>query len=76
MVPDKELKISDGALAPWRKGKSPYFLQTIEALANHYGFDLALNGKKYQYLYSKYFYMVPERRKSYLGTMRAAEYIR
>ena len=39
VVPDQELKISDGALAPWRKGKSPYFIQTIEALANHYNFD-------------------------------------
>ncbi|QOL79825.1 excinuclease ABC subunit UvrA [Pseudooceanicola spongiae] len=39
MVPDAQLKIADGAIAPWRKGKSPYFLQTIEALAKHYGFD-------------------------------------
>ncbi|WP_292290958.1 excinuclease ABC subunit UvrA [Marivita sp.] len=39
VVPDTTLKISDGALAPWRKGKSPYFLQTIEALAKHYEFD-------------------------------------
>ena len=39
VVPDKALKIYDGALAPWRKGKSPYFLQTIEALARHYDFD-------------------------------------
>ena len=39
VVPDQELKISDGALAPWRKGKRPYFIQTIEALANHYNFD-------------------------------------
>ena len=39
VVPDETLKISDGALAPWRKGKSPYFLQTIEAIANHYEFD-------------------------------------
>ena len=38
VVPDQTLKVRDGALAPWRKGKSPYFLQTIEALANHYGF--------------------------------------
>ena len=38
VVPDQTLKIKDGALAPWRKGKSPYFLQTIEALANHFGF--------------------------------------
>ena len=39
VVPDVTLKIADGALAPWRKGKSPYFLQTIEAIARHYGFD-------------------------------------
>ncbi len=40
VVPDAALKIYDGALAPWRKGKSPYFLQTIEALARHYEFDV------------------------------------
>ena len=39
VVPDATLKISDGALAPWRKGKSPYFLQTIEAIAKHYKFN-------------------------------------
>jgi excinuclease ABC subunit A len=39
VVPDQTSKISDGALAPWRKGKSPYFLQTIEAIAKHYEFD-------------------------------------
>jgi excinuclease ABC subunit A len=39
VVPDQNIKVYDGALAPWRKGKSPYFLQTIEALARHYGFD-------------------------------------
>lgn len=39
VVPDHAMKVADGAIAPWRKGKSPYFLQTIEALASHYGFD-------------------------------------
>src|SRR6056297_3112914 len=39
VVPDADLRIADGALAPWRKGKSPYFLQTIEAIARHYEFD-------------------------------------
>ncbi|WP_171180281.1 excinuclease ABC subunit UvrA [Ruegeria sp. HKCCD8929] len=39
VVPDQTLKVYDGALAPWRKGKSPYFLQTIEAIARHYEFD-------------------------------------
>ena len=39
VVPDETLKISDGAIAPWRKGRSPYFLQTIEAIAKHYEFN-------------------------------------
>ena len=39
VVPDATLRVADGAIAPWRKGKSPYFLQTIESLARHYGFD-------------------------------------
>ncbi|NDV99301.1 excinuclease ABC subunit UvrA [Salipiger sp. PrR002] len=39
VVPDITLKVADGAIAPWRKGKSPYFLQTIESIAKHYGFD-------------------------------------
>ncbi|WP_050603492.1 excinuclease ABC subunit UvrA [Ruegeria sp. 6PALISEP08] len=39
VVPDQTLKLYDGALAPWRKGKSPYFLQTIESIARHFEFD-------------------------------------
>jgi len=39
VVPDTRLSLYAGALAPWAKGKSPYFRQTIEALARHYGFD-------------------------------------
>ena len=39
IVPDENVSLYDGALAPWAKGKSPYFRQTIEAIAKHYGFD-------------------------------------
>ncbi len=39
VVPDVTLKLKDGALAPWARGKSPYFMQTIDAMARHYGFD-------------------------------------
>ncbi|MCP4821938.1 MAG: excinuclease ABC subunit UvrA, partial [Shimia sp.] len=46
VVPDVTLKVYDGALAPWRKGKSPYFLQTIEAIAKHYEFDKNTPWKK------------------------------
>ena len=45
VVPDVTLKVADGAIAPWRKGKSPYFLQTIDAIAKHYGFDKKLRWK-------------------------------
>ncbi|MGB0799732.1 MAG: excinuclease ABC subunit A, partial [Planktomarina sp.] len=45
VVPDQTLKIYDGALAPWRKGKSPYFLQTIEAIAKHYKFNKSTKWK-------------------------------
>ncbi|MCU9849715.1 excinuclease ABC subunit UvrA [Defluviimonas sp. WL0024] len=39
VVPDVTLRLKDGALAPWNKGKSPYFIQTIDSLAKHFGFD-------------------------------------
>ena len=39
VVPDTRLSLLEGALAPWAKGKSPYFRQTVEAIAEHYGFD-------------------------------------
>ncbi len=39
IVPDQAVRLSDGALAPWARSKSPYITQTIEALARHYGFD-------------------------------------
>jgi excinuclease ABC subunit A len=39
VVPDQGLTLLQGALAPWAKSKSPYFLQTIDALATHYKFD-------------------------------------
>ena len=39
MVPDTTLSLYNGAIAPWRKGKSPYFKQTIESIAKHYEFD-------------------------------------
>lgn len=39
VVPDQGLTLKQGAIAPWAKSKSPYYTQTIEALARHYGFD-------------------------------------
>ncbi len=39
VVPDQGLTLAQGAIAPWAKSKSPYFTQTIDAMAKHYGFD-------------------------------------
>jgi len=38
IVPDQNLSVGDGAIASWRKKASPYFTQTIQSLAKHYGF--------------------------------------
>jgi excinuclease ABC subunit A len=40
VVPDKDVSLRKGALAPWAKSSSPYYGQTLEALAKHYKFKL------------------------------------
>ena len=40
VVPDQNLTLLQGAIAPWAKTKSPYLTQTMEALSKHYGFNL------------------------------------
>ncbi len=40
VVPDPKLTLKRGAIAPWSKSSSPYYLQTLEALARHYKFRL------------------------------------
>ena len=40
VVPDQSLPLRKGAIAPWSKSSSPYYLQTLEALARHYKFSL------------------------------------
>ncbi|GHE58576.1 UvrABC system protein A [Camelimonas fluminis] len=40
VVPDASLALARGAIAPWAKSTSPYYGQTLEALAAHFGFDL------------------------------------
>ena len=41
IVPDDALSIKDGALVPWHKSSSKFFIDTLESLATHYNFDLA-----------------------------------
>ena len=40
VVPDPKLSLKRGAIAPWAKSSSPYYLQTLDALARHYKFKL------------------------------------
>ncbi|MGA0562993.1 excinuclease ABC subunit UvrA [Ancylobacter sp. VNQ12] len=42
VVPDKARSLKQGALAPWAKSSSPYYGQTLDALARHYGFKLSV----------------------------------
>ncbi len=38
VVPDHTLTLRGGAIAPWSKSSSPYYAQTLQCLAKHYGF--------------------------------------
>jgi excinuclease ABC subunit A len=40
VIPDPKATLRKGAVAPWAKSSSPYYLQTLEALGKHYKFRL------------------------------------
>jgi len=40
VIPDRDASLRKGAIAPWAKSSSPYYIQTLEALAKHYRFTL------------------------------------
>ncbi len=40
VVPDESVTLKNGAIAPWSKSSSPFYLQTLEALGRHYKFSL------------------------------------
>ncbi len=40
IVPDRSRTLHGGAIAPWSKGPSPLYTQTLQALARHYGFSM------------------------------------
>ena len=40
VVPDRELSVREGAVAPWSGRSSVYHYQMLDALSQHYGFDL------------------------------------
>ncbi len=40
VIPDRDRTLRSGAIAPWAKSSSPYYVQTLEALGKHYKFTL------------------------------------
>jgi excinuclease ABC subunit A len=40
VVPDRSRTLHGGAIAPWSKGPSPLYTQTLQALSRHYGFSM------------------------------------
>ena len=40
IVPDPKVTLRKGAIAPWAKSTSPYYLQTLDALGKHFKFRL------------------------------------
>ncbi|MGJ5045507.1 excinuclease ABC subunit UvrA [Bradyrhizobium oligotrophicum] len=40
VIPDKDVTLRKGAIAPWAKSSSPYYLQTLTALGKFYKFTL------------------------------------
>ncbi len=42
VVPDEQLSLNLGALAPWANSSSKYYGQTLESLAGHFGFKLTV----------------------------------
>jgi len=40
VIPDRDRTLRGGAIAPWAKSSSPYYIQTLQALGKHYKFTL------------------------------------
>ncbi len=46
IVPDPSLSIAKGAVVPWSKSFAPFYMQAMEAVAEHYGFKTSTPWKK------------------------------
>ncbi|HRL25468.1 MAG TPA: excinuclease ABC subunit UvrA, partial [Brevundimonas diminuta] len=40
VIPDRDKTLHKGAVAPWARGPSPLYTQTLQSLALHYGFSM------------------------------------
>jgi excinuclease ABC subunit A len=46
VIPEPDTTLRKGAIAPWAKSSSPYYIQTLTALAKHYKFSLDAKWKE------------------------------
>ncbi len=46
VIPDESRSLIGGAIAPWLRGNSPFFRQTLECLSSHFGFSLNIPWNK------------------------------
>ncbi|MPZ39364.1 MAG: excinuclease ABC subunit UvrA [Rhizobiales bacterium] len=46
VIPDPDATLRKGAIAPWSKSSSPYYIQTLIALGKHYKFSLDAKWKE------------------------------
>ncbi|MGE3160093.1 MAG: excinuclease ABC subunit UvrA [Xanthobacteraceae bacterium] len=46
VIPDRDKTLRGGAIAPWAKSSSPYYIQTLTALGKHYKFTLDTKWKE------------------------------
>ena len=40
VIPNTKLSLREGALAPWANSSSKYYLQTLQSIANQFGFSI------------------------------------
>jgi excinuclease ABC subunit A len=40
VIPDRDKSLHKGAVSPWSRGPSPLYTQTLQSLAQHYGFSM------------------------------------
>ncbi|HZL30839.1 MAG TPA: excinuclease ABC subunit UvrA [Pseudolabrys sp.] len=45
VIPDRDATLKRGAIAPWAKSSSPYYIQTLQALGKYYKFALETKWK-------------------------------
>ena len=41
VIPDHSSTLNKGAVAPWARSTSPYYMQTLQALSRHFGFSMS-----------------------------------